>query len=142
MRRNTMILASLLSLVALVVGCGGGGGGGTTPPVTTAFVFRGTVQDTISSSPVSGATVKVDTYTATTNSQGVFSLSMPTRPLVQTFSVDGRAASPQCYTFWAKTDDGKTQDAQAIAFPATGTDMGVILLWNTDAAPPAPFYGP
>lgn len=106
------------------------------------FVLTGVVKDTITNSVVSGAIVRLDTYTTTTNAQGAFRVAAQGRPIAQSFSVDARSASPQCYPFWAKTADGKIQDAQAITLsstaPATGIGMGVILLWNTDAAPPAP----
>lgn len=73
---NTTFLSVMLALVS---GCGGGDSAGGTPaPVTPAAgTVTGKVVSLANSAPVSGATVKTDTGTATTVSDGKFSVPAP-----------------------------------------------------------------
>ncbi|MBI2843851.1 MAG: hypothetical protein HYX78_10665 [Armatimonadetes bacterium] len=141
MRRYTVLLASVFIAVILTAGCGGGGGSSSSPPPTgNSFVLTGRVQEVLSGSSVVGAKVNVDTYETTTNSAGSFSLSMPSRPMVGTYSVDGISADPQCLRSWARVDN-VTYDAMAIDMPiapAGGMDLGIIYLQDANGPPPPP----
>lgn len=142
MRRYVIWAPWLVLAATIVVGCGGGGGGGTPPP-TDQFVLTGTVLDDKTSSPVVGAVVEVATNTTSTDSQGRFRFELSVAPTVETYSIDGTAASPApgYYVFWAKAD-GKEQNAACIELPTvmpkTGTDLGTVYLRNTDNPPPFP----
>jgi hypothetical protein len=139
MRRNIIWVAWLALGAAVVGGCGGGGGGGAPPP-TTQFVMTGTVLDVSTNNPVVGAVVTVAGNTATTDSQGKFRFQLSVAPTVQTYSIDGSAATPGCYTFWAKADS-TVQNAQCIKLTlplVNPTDLGTIYLMNDENPPPFP----
>lgn len=142
MKRIMILLASIFALAAVLAGCGGGGG--TTPPPQNNFVLTGRVEDVGTGDNIVGATVKVGTGTTTTNSQGQFTLSFTSRPIVTTYSVDGWSAGPHpegYWRTWAKVD-GTAYDAMEIPLPvapATGMDLGAIYLQNKDVPPPIVF---
>lgn len=143
MKRNIILLAFLIAVAAIIAGCGGGGGG-SAPPSNNNFVLTGKVEDRETGEAIVGAKVKVSTYEVLTNSQGRFTLSMPSRPLATTYSVDGTNAGPytEGYHTNAAIADGEMQDALAIALPiapATGMDLGTIYLWSK-LYPPPPFF--
>jgi len=72
--------ALLCSVVGLNISCGGSSGSSSTPPPTptppVAGSVIGTVKDSISGSPVSGATVTDGTSTTTTAADGTYTLSV------------------------------------------------------------------
>lgn len=74
---NGLLAACLI--VGLLVGCGEGGSNGSTPAPTTptAGTVVGQVVSLANNTPVSGATVKTNTGTATTAADGKFSVSAP-----------------------------------------------------------------
>lgn len=78
---QAVVSATVLSvMLALVSGCGGGdgSGGGTPAPAPPATgTVAGQVVSLSNSAPVSGATVKTDTETATTAADGKFSVPAP-----------------------------------------------------------------
>lgn len=72
-----MVCAVMLSLMlALVGGCGESGSGGGTSPATSGTI-AGQVVSSVTSAPVNGATVKTDSGTVTSGSDGKFTVSAP-----------------------------------------------------------------
>lgn len=72
-------VVGLSVMVALVAGCGSGSsGGGAAPPASpVGGTVMGQVVSLANSAPVSGATVKTDTGTATTTADGKFTVPAP-----------------------------------------------------------------
>lgn len=133
--------SAVLVAVALIAGCGGGGGENNNNS-TNSCVLTGLVRDVSTNVPVVGATVKIGNYSATSNSQGSFKIEMPGVPIVRTFSVDGRTAtpSPGYYDFWARYN-GKVENAKCITLPVVPlgeTPLGTVYLMNADNPPPFP----
>jgi hypothetical protein len=137
MTRNAIWLILVVTVVVLS-GCGGG----SDNQPTNRCVLTGTLRDYSTNSVIVGATVKVGTYTTTSSSQGTFRLDMPTVPVVETYSVDGRSATPLpgFFDFWARAD-GNTYNAKCIPLPVVPlgeTSLGTIYLMNADSPPPFP----
>lgn len=108
-------LALLIAVSLLVSACGGGGGGAAPPPVTGV---SGSVTNTRGGSAVQGVMVTASTtmVSATTNSQGAYTLSlMPGSYDILAAPPAGMAASKlQSVTVTAN----KTTTANLIMFPA------------------------
>jgi len=76
MEKRIAIMAgkvALAFLMALLVACSGGGGGGTAGSGTVT----GTVKDSVTGSPLAGATVSDGTTSVVTDANGVFTLVRP-----------------------------------------------------------------
>jgi hypothetical protein len=118
-RRGRLLLALIFigSLTFCLAGCGS-----TSTSSHGSTQITGVVQDRQSSGPISGATVKVGSATATTNSSGTFNLSVPAGNVTMTISAPGY----QTGTF------------SAVADPGVSTNVGVLTLVNGDNNPPSP----
>ncbi len=137
-----MILAA-----TVIIGCGGGGGGGSNDGggnggTTDSFIVSGTVRDDNTNAAVVGAKVRIGSTEVSTNSQGQFRIVMTTSPIVRTYSIDGRNATPTpgYFDFWARANN-KVQNAKCIELPIIPkgeTSLGVIYLMNADSPPPFP----
>ena len=66
-----------LFILALISGCGDGGSNSVTPGSTTSGTVVGQVVSSATSAPVSGATVKTNAGSATTATDGKFSVTAP-----------------------------------------------------------------
>ncbi len=108
-------------------GCGGGGGGGgkTGPGPVNKNVYSGTVTDQ-SGDLLSGETILFDgnsTYSATTNSSGAFSLTVPISVLTGSDSLI--------------VDDSSGTEVAEYAISGTGSISGIAIT----VGPPAPPSG-
>jgi hypothetical protein len=95
--------AVVLSILFSVTGCGGGGGGSSSGGSQGANVqtISGTLINSSTNLPISGATVEVaqSTLTTTTNSQGQFSLpNVPAGPVTIDFVYQGNPIGDQVLT--------------------------------------------
>lgn len=136
----------LLALIAVaVIGCGGGGGGSSDDDNNTPsdnYVLTGTVLVNGTTTPIVNAIVTVGITTAKTNSSGQFRMELSTVPVAQTYSVNGKTATPGegYYDFWAKVN-GTIYNAKSIPLPLApkeGQNLGTIYLISYSQTPPAP----
>lgn len=72
--KKLKIFIEILLIVSLLAACGGGGGG-TSATLNDIGSVEGTVTDKNTGSPISGATVSIGNLTATTGSNGVYTLT-------------------------------------------------------------------
>ncbi len=106
------------------------------------FSVTGTVMVEGTSTPIVGAIVEIGSYQTATQSNGTFRIDMTSTPIMRTFSVNGRNATPApgYFDFWCRAD-GKIQNAKCIELPIIPkgtTSVGTIYLMSEDYPPPFP----
>jgi Carboxypeptidase regulatory-like domain len=110
--------AAGIGLALAVAGCGGGGGGGSLAPAPATV--SGTVVDTASGRPISGARVSSAGHSSRTASDGTFTVGAD----VGMISLTVTATNYFTGSFTATTTAGQT------------TDLGTVSLSNQNGSPP------
>ncbi|MEN6372655.1 MAG: hypothetical protein ABFD64_11660 [Armatimonadota bacterium] len=147
MIRNITVFSLLALLAVALIGCGGGGGGSSSSDdnnndTTGKYVLTGTVLVNGTTTPIVGAKITVGSTVVQTDSSGKFKMVLSTVPVVTTYSVNGKTATPGegYFDFWAKIS-GTVYNAKAIPLPLapkTGQNLGTIYLISYSETPPPP----